>query len=82
MKYELKISGAIEESGTIDLQRLATISNGIRKISEGALQIRLKGISFSRGKKKIPLEKSLKVRLTGLKEGSTVLRMARLSIKI
>ncbi len=42
MNYEIKIKNAPESNGTIDLQRLAAIADGIRKISEGALQIRLK----------------------------------------
>jgi hypothetical protein len=46
VNYELKISDALEENGKIDLVRLSSIAEGISKIAEGALQIRLKGISI------------------------------------
>jgi hypothetical protein len=73
VNYELKISDAIEGNGKIDLVRLATIAEGISKIAEGALQIRLKGVSLSKGRKKESLKKSLRITLTGLKKGSTIL---------
>ncbi len=73
MNYELKISGAIEGNGKIDLVRLGTIAEGISKIAEGALQIRLKGVSLSKGRKKASLKKSLRITLSGLKKGSTIL---------
>lgn len=73
VKYELKISDAVEENGKIDLVRLSNIAEGINKIAEGALQIRLKGVSISKGRKKGSLKESLKVTLTGLKKGSTIL---------
>ena len=73
MNYEIKIEHAQEANGAIDLDRLTKIADSIRKISEGALQIRLKGISLSRGRKKISLQDALKVSLTGIKEGSTIL---------
>lgn len=73
MNYEIKIENAQEPHGAIDLQRLALIADSIRRVSEGALQIRLKGISLTRGRKKISLQDSLKVSLTSIKAGSTVL---------
>lgn len=73
MKYEIKIEHAQEANGAIDLKRLTKIADGIRKVSEGALQIRLKGISLTRGRKKVSLQDALKVSLTGIKEGSTIL---------
>lgn len=76
MHYEVKITHAHEPNGEIDLQRLATIAEGIRKISEGALQIRLKGFSVSKGAKKASLKEALKVNLSGLKAGSTVLDLS------
>ena len=60
MKYEIKIKHALEKKGTIDLQRLAAIAEGIKKISEGALQIRLRGVSLTKGRKKISLKDALK----------------------
>lgn len=73
MNYEIKIDNAKEEKGTIDLHRLALIADSIRKVSEGALQIRLRGISLTKGRKKLSLKDALKVSLTIIKEGSTVL---------
>ncbi|WP_421948681.1 hypothetical protein [Phaeodactylibacter xiamenensis] len=73
MNYEIKIDNAVEAKGAIDLGRLAKIAEGIRRISEGALQIRLRGISLTKGRKKVSLQNALKVTLTDIKEGSTVL---------
>lgn len=73
MNYEIKIENAKEPNGTIDLERLTKIANAIRKVSEGALQIRLRGVSFTKGRKKISLQDPLKVSLAGIKEGSTIL---------
>lgn len=71
MKYELKIDHAKDPKGTIDLQRLSTIAESIKKIAEGALQLRLKGLS--KAKKTVKLNDALKISLTGLQEGSTIL---------
>jgi len=73
VNYEFKISHAVEGDGKIDLVRLANIAESITKIAEGALQIRLKGISLTKGRKKESLKQSLKVTLNGLKMGSTIL---------
>jgi len=73
MKYEIRINEAKERNGTISLQRLALIAGSLRKISEGSLQIRLKGVSTLKGPKKIFLAEALNVTLTGIKEGSTCL---------
>ncbi|MBS4058398.1 MAG: hypothetical protein KKD74_07840 [Bacteroidetes bacterium] len=75
MNYELKIEHAIEENGTIDLQRLVTIATGIRNIAEGALQMRLRGVSLTKGRKKVSLSEALRVSLTGIKDGSTILQL-------
>lgn len=75
MNYELKIENAFEEHGTIDLQRLATIAGGIRNIAEGALQMRLRGVSRTKGRKKLSLAQALRVSLTGIKNGSTILQL-------
>lgn len=73
MNYEIKIEQASEATGAIDLRRMAQLAEGIRKVSEGALQIRLKGVSLTRGRKKTVLQDALKVTLTSIKEGSTIL---------
>lgn len=76
MKYELTIHDAVEASGTIDLGRLARIAHGITKVADGALQLRLRGLSFGPGrpsKEKMALEEAMRITLVGLREGSTVL---------
>jgi len=75
MKYEIKINNAQEVSGTINLKRLEMIAESIRKISEGALQIRLKGISTKRGPKNVRMEKALDIRLVGINTESTCLEL-------
>ncbi len=50
MIYELNIENAKERSGQILLDRLISISQGILKISEGALQLRLSGVIKKRGR--------------------------------
>ncbi|WBL41295.1 hypothetical protein PBT90_11060 [Algoriphagus halophytocola] len=71
MKYELKIAHALDTAGSIDLQRLSSISDSLRKIAEGALMLRLKGLS--KAKKSFKLEDALRITLTGLEKGSTIL---------
>ncbi|MBL7138721.1 MAG: hypothetical protein ISS17_08110 [Bacteroidales bacterium] len=75
MKYQIKIENAPEAKGTIDLQRLSVIADGIRKISEGALQIRLRGFSLTKGRKKVSLHDALRVSLSGIKEDSTIIEL-------
>jgi hypothetical protein len=77
LNYEIRIENAREGNGKIDLQRLVNIAQGIRRISEGALQIRLRGISLTSGRKKVSLEDALRVTLTGIKDGSVVLNLDR-----
>ena len=71
MKYELKIAHALDTDGSIDLQRLSNISESLKKIAEGALMLRLKGLSNA--KKTLKLEDALKVTLTGIEKGRTIL---------
>lgn len=76
MKYELTIHDAMEAKGTIDLGRLARIAHGITKVADGALQLRLRGLSFGPGrpsKEKMALEDAMRITLVGMREGSTVL---------
>ena len=60
MNYEIKIENATETKGTIDLHRLTLIADSIRKVSEGALQIRLRGISLTKGRKKNIFKRCIK----------------------
>ncbi len=75
MKYEIRINDAKEKKGTISLQRLELIAKSIRKISEGALQIRLKGLSTLKGRKSSAIEEALNVTLVGLSKASTRLEL-------
>lgn len=76
MTYEIKIEKAHEEQGTVDLGRLAKIAESILRISEGALNIRLKGISHPRGRKSDILHDALRVSLTGINQGSTIISLS------
>ncbi|HNE80533.1 MAG TPA: hypothetical protein PKX39_08085, partial [Flavobacteriales bacterium] len=64
MKYELTIHDAAEPNGTIDMVRLARIAQGITKVADGALQLRLRGLSFGPGrpsKDKLALENAMRI---------------------
>ena len=75
MKYEIKIDKAKEAEGEIDLRRLGIIANGIIHVAEGALQIRLGSISYSKGRKAVNIQDALAVKLVGMKKGSTILQL-------
>lgn len=75
MQYELKISGAQTDDGAIDLDRLAALAEGLRDIAKGALQIRLLGSSQKKGRETMRLNDALRIRLRGLKPGSTILEL-------
>lgn len=72
-QYEIKFSGAPADDGTISLERLAALANSLQAIAKGALQIRLGGMSNWRGRTTLRLNQALEIRLSGLREGSTVL---------
>lgn len=71
MKYELKIEQSEDSDGSIDLFRLSSIAESLKKIAEGALLLRIKGLS--KAKKSFNLTDALKVNLTGVQKGSTIL---------
>jgi hypothetical protein len=73
MNYKIKIDKAFEEEGKVDLRRLTDIAEGILHIAEGALQIRLTGISFSKGRKVNYLNDALAIKFSGIHKGSTVI---------
>ena len=75
MQYELKLTGAQQDDGAIDLDRLAQLANGLRNIAKGALQIRLLGVSQKKGRETLRLNEALNIRLKGLKSGSTILEL-------
>jgi len=75
MKYEIKIDKANEERGKIALRRLGIIAHGIIHVAEGALQIRLGSISFSKGRKALNIQDALAINVVGIKKGSTILQL-------
>ncbi len=75
MIYVVRLSGAEQDNGKIDLQRLAQLAQAITEIAKGALQIRLQGFSTERGRKAERITNALKIRLADLKPGSTILRV-------
>lgn len=75
MIYEIKLAGADQDDGKIDLQRLISLAQSITEIAKGALQIRLLGISSKAGKKTERITQALNIKLADLKKGSTVLEL-------
>jgi hypothetical protein len=73
MKYEIRLSGAEQDDGKIELHRLILLAQSITEIAKGALQIRLNGISTERGRISERVSNALKISLSDLKNGSTVL---------
>lgn len=73
MNYTINIENAREESGKILLDRLIDISTSIIKISEGALQLKLLGVSKKKGRKRIDFTDSLSISLIQIKSESTAL---------
>ena len=75
MIYEVRLAGAEQDNGKIDLQRLAQLAQAITEIAKGALQFRLQGFSTERGRKAERITNALKIRLADLKPGSTILEL-------
>jgi hypothetical protein len=75
MKYEIRLSGAVQDDGKIDLQRLVLLAQSIADIAKGALQIRLLGISAEKGRTSERISNALKISLSNLKPGSTILEL-------
>jgi len=75
MIYEVRLAGAEQDNGKIDLQRLAQLALSITEIAKGALQIRLQGFSAERGRKPERITNALKIKLADLKPGSTILEL-------
>lgn len=71
MKYEITIEKPAEGNGHIDLRRLVQLADIISKVAEGALQLRLRGVSISAGRKQARLDDALRIDLVGVKKGST-----------
>lgn len=75
MEYEIKLSGTSFDDGAIDFDRLEIMAQYLRNISKGALQIRMFGSSYTRGRETEQIARALKIRLRGLSQGSTVLHI-------
>lgn len=75
MKYEIKIDKPAEGNGHIDLRRLVQLADIISKVAEGALQLRLRGVSITAGRKQAKLDDALRIDLVGVKKGSTRLML-------
>ncbi len=75
MIYEIRLAGAEQDDGKIDLLRLSQLALAISEIAKGALQIRLQGFSTERGRKPERISQALKIKLADLKQGSTILEL-------
>jgi len=75
MEYEIKLSGTPFDDGAIDLDRLEIIAQYLRDIAKGALQMRMFGSSYKRGRETEDIAKALRIRLRGLSQGSTILHL-------
>ncbi|MBL8012112.1 MAG: hypothetical protein JNJ64_16005 [Flavobacteriales bacterium] len=75
MKYEITIDKPVEGNGHIDLRRLVQLADIIAKVAEGALQLRLRGVSITAGRKQAKLDDALRIDLVGVKKGSTRLQV-------
>jgi len=75
MEYSIKLSGTPFDDGAIDLDRLESLSLHLYSIAKGALQMRMFGTSVKKGRDTDEIANALKIRLRGLKEGSTVLQL-------
>lgn len=75
MKYEIRLAGADQDDGKIELDRLVQLAQSITNIARGALQVKLVGVSNEKGRRTEKISTALKIRLSDLKKGSTVLEL-------
>jgi hypothetical protein len=75
MKYEIRLAGADQDDGKIDLDRLIQLAQSITNIARGALQVKLVGISNEKGRRSEKISTALKIKLSDLKKGSTILEL-------
>ena len=74
MEYEIQLSGANEDNGTIEFSRLTNLASGVKNIAKGALQIRLNGFSKLKNPTSKRIQNALKINLIAVREQqSTVL---------
>lgn len=75
MKYEIRLAGDDQDDGRIDLDRLVQLAQSITNIARGALQVKLVGVSNEKGRRSEKISTALKIKLSDLKKGSTVLEL-------
>lgn len=75
MKYEIKLAGAEQDDGKIELDRLVNLAQSITNIARGALQVKLMGISNEKGRRSEKISTALRIKLSDLKKGSTILEL-------
>jgi hypothetical protein len=75
MKYEIKLAGSDQDDGKIELDRLIQLAQSITNIARGALQVKLVGISNEKGRRSEKISTALKIKLSDLKKGSTILEL-------
>lgn len=72
-KYQLQLKGLASPSGTIPLKALRDVCDLLVEAAERGLRLAVEGTSVKRGRLPLWLTKSLDLKLTGMKKGSTVL---------
>lgn len=75
MEYEIRLSGTPLDDGAIDLDRLVLLAQYLHNVAKGSLQMRMFGTSMKRGRDTEDIANALKIRLCGLREGSTILQL-------
>lgn len=73
VKYQLTLKGLASAGGTIPLKALRDVCDLLVEAAERGLRLAVEGTSVKRGRLPAWLSKSLDLKLTGLKKGSTVL---------
>jgi len=81
MKYEIRLAGADQDDGKIELDRLVQLAQSITNIARGALQVKLVGVSNEKGRRSEKISTALKIKLSDLKKGSTILELECESFK-
>ena len=64
MKYEIRLAGADQDDGKIELDRLVQLAQSITNIARGALQFKLVGVSNEKGRRSEKISTALKIILT------------------
>jgi len=75
MKYEIRLAGSDQDDGKIELDRLVQLAQSITNIARGALQVKLVGVSNEKGRRSEKISTALKIKLSDLKKGSTILEL-------